>query len=166
MYHDSQIAQLLHDEHLRTIDLMNRLEEATSGRRAKSAPADDDTAAKLLLADLHAELQGTAEHHFSFEEENIFPALMAIGDVGIPTILRQEHALLRNVSETLLPLVERAREGGFTEPDWLEFRDLALDLVERHITHIQKEEMGLLPALSSLFDAEAASELVIRYAEK
>ena len=39
MYLDSQIAQLLHDEHQRTLDLMNRLEEAVTGRKAKAVPA-------------------------------------------------------------------------------------------------------------------------------
>ncbi len=165
MYHDSHIAQLLHDEHQRTIDLMNRLEEATTGRGAKSAPSGGDSGTRSLLADLHAELLATTDHHFKFEEDNIFPALSAIGDVAIPHILRQEHELLRNISQFMLPLVKRVRENGFAAPDWDEFRDLALELVERQIAHIQKEEMALLPALSDLFEANEDSELVMRYAE-
>ncbi len=165
MYLDSQIAQLLHDEHQRTLDLMNRLEEAVTGRKAKAAPASDDAAAKALLADMHAELQATTGHHFNFEEENIFPALTAIGDVAIPHILRQEHDLLRNLSEYLLPVVEKARADGFTAETWKEFCELALELVERQISHIQKEEMGLLPTLSGLFEDDRDGELVMLYAE-
>jgi DUF438 domain-containing protein len=165
MYLDSQIAQLLHEEHQRTLDLMNRLEEVTTGRKAKEVPAPDDAAATALLADLNAELQATTGHHFNFEEENIFPALTAIGDVAIPHILRQEHDLLRNLSEFMLPVVEKARAGGFTAESWAEFRELALELVERQISHIQKEEMGLLPTLSGLFEDDRDGELVMLYAE-
>lgn len=162
---DSQIAQMLHEDHQRTIALMNRLEDITTGRRAKNAPAQDDGPAMTLLADLHAELEATTDFHFKFEEDNIFPALTAIGDVAIPHILRQEHELLRNLSTFMLPLVQRIRENGFTETDWTEFRDLALELVERQIAHIQKEEMGLLPALANLFEEQRDSELVMLYAE-
>ncbi len=165
MYYDSQIAQLLHEEHQRTIDLMNRLEEVTTGRGAKTPPGADDATAISLLADLHAELEATTEHHFAFEEENIFPVLVAAGDTGIPEILGREHELLRELSGQLLPLVDNARDGGMSNGDWDEFRQLALELVEVQISHIQKEEMGLLPALSHLFEPEEESELVMRYAE-
>ena len=165
MHYDSQIAQVLHDEHMRIIDLMNRLESFTTGRQAKSAPAADDAAAAALLADLNAELQDTAGHHFAFEEDNIFPALTAIGDVAIPHMLRQEHDLLRNLSEVMLPMVQKARDGGFMADDWEAFRELALELVERQITHIQKEEMGLLPALSGVFEEQEDGELALLYAE-
>jgi len=165
MYLDSKIAQLLHDEHQRTVDLMNRLEEAVTGRQTKTAPANDDAATTALLVDMNAELQATTGHHFNFEEDNIFPALTAIGDVAIPYILRQEHDLLRNLSEYLLPVVEKARANGFTAESWAEFCELALELVERQISHIQKEEMGLLPTLSGLFEDDRDGELVMLYAE-
>ena len=165
MYYDSQIAQVLHDEHLRIIDLMNRLEGLTTGRKARNAPAGDDAATTILLADLNAELQGVAGHHFNFEEDNIFPALTAIGDVAIPYMLRQEHDLLRNLSEVMLPMVQKARGDGFTADEWAAFRDLALELVERQITHIQKEEMGLLPVLSGVFEEQEDGELALLYAE-
>ncbi len=165
MYLDSQIAQLLHDEHQKTLDLINRLEERITGRRAKEVPGANDAAAVTLLADLHAELQATTGHHFNFEEDNIFPALSAIGDVAIPHILRQEHDLLRNLSEFMLPVVEKARADGFTAESWAEFCELALELVERQISHIQKEEMGLLPTLSGLFEDDRDGELVMLYAE-
>ena len=165
MYHDSQIAQVLHDEHLRIIDLMNRLEDLTTGRKAREAPAGDDPATATLLADLNAELQCVAGHHFDFEEENIFPALAAIGDVAIPHMLRQEHDLLRNLSQVMLPMVQTARRDGFTADEWAAFRDLALELVERQITHIQKEEMGLLPALGGVFEEQRDGELALLFAE-
>ena len=94
-----------------------------------------------------------------------FPALSAIGDVAIPHILRQEHDLLRNLSEFMLPAVEKARADGFTGESWAEFCELALELVERQISHIQKEEMGLLPTLSGLFEDDRDGELVMLYAE-
>ncbi|MDA1098691.1 MAG: hemerythrin domain-containing protein [Proteobacteria bacterium] len=165
MHYESRIAQVLHDEHLRVIDLMNRLEGFTTGRKAKLAPAKDDAAAGALLADLKAELQGVSGHHFNFEEENLFPALIAVGDVAIPHMLRQEHDLLRNLSEVMLPMVQEACSNGFTAEAWAAFRDLALELVERQITHIQKEEMGLLPALSGVFEEQQDGELALLFAE-
>ena len=65
----------------------------------------------------------------------------------------------------MLPVVEKARADGFTAESWAEFCELALELVERQISHIQKEEMGLLPTLSGLFEDDRDGELVMLYAE-
>jgi hypothetical protein len=40
---------------------------------------------------------------------------------------------------------------------------LGLELAERLVGHVQKEEMSLLPALEDLLDEEADAELAGRY---
>ncbi len=162
---DSQIAQVLHDEHLRIMDLMKRLEGVARGGWVNQVPdaADDDIA--LLLSDLVTELAEATEHHFQFEEAKIFPALIAVGDVTVPYLLRQEHDLLRNLSEFMMPHVELARRQGFTADTWAEFRDLSLELAEKHLSHIQREEAAMLPALTGLFMEQRDDELATQYAE-
>ena len=162
---DSQIAHVLHDEHKRIMTLMKRLEGIARGSWGSTVPdiADDDIAS--LLTDLDTELAGASEHHFQFEEVKMFPALIAVGDVTVPYQLRQEHDLLRNLSEFMIPSVELARRQGFTADSWSEFRDLALELAEKHISHIQREEAAMLPALQGLFAEQRDDELVTQYAE-
>ncbi len=162
---DSQIAQLLHEEHVRMMGLMKRLEGFARGRWGNEYPDIADENIATLLSDLDTELASASEHHFEFEEEKIFPALVAVGDVTVPYLLRQEHDLLRNLSEYMLPLVETARRQGFNTDNWEEFRDLALELAEKHITHIQREEAAMLPALKGLFVETRDDELVTEYAE-
>jgi hypothetical protein len=45
-----------------------------------------------------------------------------------------------------------------------ESRALALELAERLVSHVQKEEMSMLPALDDLLDEDADRELVLAYA--
>ncbi len=55
-----------------------------------------------------------------------------------------------------------ALAGAETPPP--EFRALAFELAERLVTHVQKEEMALLPALDDLLDEDADRELQLAYA--
>jgi hypothetical protein len=43
-------------------------------------------------------------------------------------------------------------------------RSLGLELAERLVSHVQKEEMSLLPALEDLLDEEVDHELASAYA--
>ena len=165
MHFATQVARLLHDEHLKTIALTNRLEELAAGRRARKTPAADDTDLRGILDDLIVSLEQETEHHFAFEEENIFPRLEALGDGMISQILRHEHQLIRELAGDLLPLARQSRRDGFDDEAWRRFRQLVLELVERQIAHIQKEEMGLLPALDGLLEETQDGELAMLYAQ-
>ena len=44
------------------------------------------------------------------------------------------------------------------------FQRLALELLERMVSHIQKETMGLLPLLEDLLDEQTDRDLALAYA--
>ncbi|HEX6265821.1 MAG TPA: hypothetical protein VFZ81_02870, partial [Burkholderiales bacterium] len=50
------------------------------------------------------------------------------------------------------------------DPSKSEVRLLGLELAERLVAHVQKEEMSLLPALEDLLDEAADGELSAAYA--
>ena len=84
------------------------------------------------------------------------PAEGAVADAGegdIAALLGEEHAAIREVAASLLPLVE-AGPATLDATQSSDFRRLALELVERQVAHIQKESMALLPMLDDLLDDE------------
>ncbi|MEW5728037.1 MAG: hemerythrin domain-containing protein, partial [Pseudomonadota bacterium] len=57
----------------------------------------------------------------------------------------------------------KAPADGFDDASWRDFADAAHELVEREIFHIQKEEMGLLAAISALVDPATDQRLAEAY---
>ncbi len=56
------------------------------------------------------------------------------------------------------------RDNTLDDETWSEFRRLGIELIERLVSHIQKEEMGLLPMIETLIDDEQDAELSNNYA--
>ena len=54
--------------------------------------------------------------------------------------------------------------NGFEPATWSEFHRQGSEYVERMVSHIQKEEMGLLPALEDVLDDEQDASLFEEYA--
>jgi len=69
------------------------------------------------------------------------------------------------LARRLAELARRFREGGLSEELWAEFHALGAELDERLVAHIQKEDMGLLPALDDLLEEETDDRLALQYAE-
>ena len=94
-----QILRTLHDEHLTTIAVLERL-EGLLRRHGPKAPPDDWTGgdAGALFTDLLPVLEGEINHHYSFEEEHLFPRFAQYVDPGIPAMLRDEHETIRPVA--------------------------------------------------------------------
>jgi len=82
----------------------------------------------------------------------LFPRLDEVGDGAIGEILSEEHRVILPLGARLTTLARAAASGGFTSESWDEFRRLGAEFVERMIVHVQKEEMGLLPALEEMLD--------------
>jgi hypothetical protein len=57
-----------------------------------------------------------------------------------------------------------AAEGELDDAGWRELKVGALEIVERQVSHIQKETMALLPVLEDLLDEETDRELAFAYA--
>jgi len=164
MDHARHITRTLHDEHLATIGLINRLEECVMAHRPGSPPDAADPEVGKLLREVVGSVEAEIKSHFAFEEESLFPRLEEMGDSGIGELLTEEHHVLLPIGEELVALARAAREQGFSAESWTEFRRLAGEFAERMIAHIQKEEMGLLPVLDDIIDEDQDAELSTAYA--
>ena len=158
----NRIAQGLHDEHRATIALMERLEQLLT-RYRRSPPGKDDVAVAQLLSDLTTGIEGEVERHFAFEEDRLFTYLDSMGDEAIGAHLTQEHAAIRPLGTQIVKLARQARDGGFDEAAWGEFRRVGQELSERLLAHVQKEEMALLPVLEEGMNPETEMSLFEEY---
>jgi hemerythrin-like domain-containing protein len=160
MLTQTRIGALLHEDHMSTIETLKALEEFLGRHRA--APKIDE-AAKTFLSHLASTLREEVEKHFGFEENHLFPVFVARGETGIVMMLTHEHRTILPLAVQVAELAVAAAEAGFDAQSWLDFADAGSELVEREIFHVQKEEMGLLSAISALVDPEVDAQLAETY---
>lgn len=160
MMTQTQIAALLHQDHMATVETLQSVEEYLG--RNRTMPTVDD-ATRLFLKRLARSLKAEVESHFGFEEGHLFPVFVEQGETGIVMMLTSEHASILPLALQVADTANAALDSGFTEQSWSDFRDAAGELVEREIFHIQKEEMGLLAAISALVDEETDARLADIY---
>jgi hemerythrin-like domain-containing protein len=144
--HTRQVSRRLHEEHVATLALWSRVESALAAGKADAA----------LMRAAAASLAEEIAHHFDFEENELFPRLADAGEGDIAELLKEEHATIRSAAARFMDLAK----GDFCP----ELRALGLELAERLVSHVQKEEMSLLPALDDLLDEAADGELAAAYA--
>ena len=162
MNFSKQTSHLLHEEHRANLDLLNRVEQALV--RAPRGAGPREPALLQIMAALARHLEHDIERHFSFEERALFPLMHEAGDGEIAMLLLEEHAAIRAVTQELLPLTRAASAGTLSETEWAALKRGALEMVERQVAHIQKEEMALLPLLDDLLDDETDRQLAFDYA--
>lgn len=148
-----QVTGFIHREHVETLGLLERVEAAL----AKSKAPPGDAAWTRLAAELGANLANEIGRHFHFEEEELFPLIA--GDRDIAALLAEEHEAILALAERILPRLRAPAAGG----GWAELREMLLELIERQVAHIQKEEMSLLPAIEDALEADQDAELLNRY---
>lgn len=161
----SKVGQLLHQDHLQAIALLQKLEEFLIGQTSKRPPDAKNETIAALLKSVATVIDDEITRHFGFEEGYLFPALAEAGENGMTTFLAHEHGMIRPVAQELGKLARAAMQDGFTEASWKQFHSLGLEMVEREIFHIQKEEMGLLSAVAALIDPQTDAELAMKFAE-
>ncbi len=161
----SKIGQLLHQDHVQAIALLQKLEQFLIGQTSKRPPDVANDAVKALLKDVAYIIDDEITRHFGFEEGHLFPALAEAGETGMTTFLAHEHGMIRPVAQELGVLARAAMQDGFTPESWKQFHSLGLEMVEREVFHIQKEEMGLLSAISALLDPMTDAELAMKFSE-
>jgi DUF438 domain-containing protein len=147
MEFNRHISRRLHEEHVATLALWGRLEAALAAGRHDAA----------LLKSAAASLERELDRHFRFEEAELFPRLAEAGEGDIGELLREEHDTIRAAGMRFIVLVK----GDGNEK---EIRTIGLELAERLVNHVQKEEMALLPALDDFIDEETDHELDSAYA--
>jgi len=162
MNFSTQTSHALHEDHRAILDLLGRCEQALV--RAPRGDAARPPELVKLMAQLGQSLTQDIEHHFGFEERELFPRLIEAGDGGIAALLREEHEAIRAVAEELLPLSRQAEAGTLDAAGWEALKRSALEMTERQVSHIQKEEMALLPILDDLLDEETDRQLAFDYA--
>ena len=151
---ERQIARRLHEEHLATLEIWSRVEQ-TIGRR--------DASLEALLGRAAAALADEVARHFDFEEKELFPRLARAGEGDIAELLAEEHGVIRAAAAQFDALARQLRAGSLEAAAWQRLRTLALELAERLVAHVQKEEMSLLPALEDLLDEATDAELALTY---
>lgn len=157
-------AQLLHEDHQATIEIIESLDQMIA--RARKTPPDvSDPAIQATLKRAASAIKDEVSNHFAFEETELFTRLEDLGDVGIAAHLREEHSALLPLGTQVADRAAQALTDGFTPDQWRDFHSLAGELIERMFAHIQKEEMALLPMLEELLDDETDLELSTRYGE-
>lgn len=157
-------AQLLHEDHQATVAVIESLDQLIAKARKKAPDVNDPTVQKTLR-NAGGAIEEEVSQHFAFEEAELFTRLEEMGDVGIGEHLRSEHQALLPLGQAVADMSRAALDNGFTTESWTQFRNLAAELIERMLAHIQKEEMALLPALEDLLDAETDMELSTAYAD-
>lgn len=143
-----QVSRRLHEEHLATLALWTRVEAALAGGNADAA----------LLKSAAASLADEIRRHFAFEERELFPRLAHAGEGDIAGLLEEEHATIRDAGQQF---IERAAH----DPSHPALRALGLELAERLVSHVQKEEMSMLPALEDLLDEDSDAALALAMQE-
>lgn len=155
-------AQILHEDHLQTIALIEALEDML-GRAGRTVPDTSDPRVRTTLEKAVAEIGREVSDHFAFEEDELFTRLAEAGDADIGNHLREEHAAILPLGESVASAAAVALREGFDAARWQEFRSGAAELVERMMAHIQKEEMALLPMVEDLLDPETDMRLSEAY---
>jgi iron-sulfur cluster repair protein YtfE (RIC family) len=154
----TQVGRMLDEEHRANLELLSRMEQAI-GR----APALTPQITRLLLEFAHA-MEHDIGRHFRFEEEQLFPRIADAGDGAMAALLQEEHEAIREAAAELVPLAREAAAGTIDEEGWDRLRLVTLELVERQVSHIQKETMALLPTLEDVLDPVTDGELALDYA--
>lgn len=157
------ITRLLHDEHQGTLTVLNRLDGLLGDYGPKRAPDAADPNTRTLLNDVATVIGGEIGPHFAFEESELFPRLADFGDAGIGEFLKEEHDAMLPVGNEVADMARNAAQGGFDGESWGRFQRLAAELIERMMSHIQKEEMGLLPVLDDMLDDDTDNDLTNAY---
>lgn len=141
-----QVTRRLHEEHQATLALWARVEAALAAGKADAA----------LLGSAAASLADEIHRHFMFEERELFPRLAAAGEGDIAALLQEEHATIQEVAQRFIALVKE-------NPSHKGVKPLGLELAERLVSHVMKEEMSMLPALEDLLDEDADRHLTSQY---
>lgn len=153
---NSQIGGLLHADHVSTIATLHTLD----GLIERSIPNLADAQVRAALLDLVRVVADEVDRHFAFEEGELFPLLARLGQTGMVGLLTAEHhAILPAAREAGRLAADALERGSFTAGEWTDFQEVAAELIERELFHIQKEEMGLLAAVAALLPADEDARL-------
>jgi hemerythrin-like domain-containing protein len=117
-----------------------------------------------LVGTFCAHLELELGRHFEFEEQELFPRMIASGDGDMAGLLLEEHHAIHSVACELLPLGRAATAGTLDDRGWDALKRTAQEISERLRAHIEKETIGLLPLVDDLLEEDIDRELAFAYA--
>ena len=156
-------AHAMHDDHMTVLALLDRTEQLVQRHSEDTPPDGAQTETRMLLSDLKAAVHGEIAAHFAFEEDELFPILEDAGADDMTGILKGEHDVLLPLGRRLADLADVVGREGFTTDRWTEFRQLAGAFTTGLRSHVDKEEMGMVPALEDILDEDQDEDLIAGY---
>jgi len=159
----NRVCQSLHDEHMATLALFERVEQLLSRHKRADPPDAADPGVARLLLDLRTWVDTEIKRHFDFEEDQLFGYLDEHGDKALNTSLTGEHRVIRPLGARLGALAQDAAGQRFNAAKWDEFWRTGQELCEHIRGHVQKEEMALLPAIQDAMDPDTDARLYQQY---
>ena len=159
----NRVCQSLHDEHMATLALFERVEQLLGRHKRTDPPDAAEPGTARLLRDLRTWVDTEIKRHFDFEEDQLFKYLDENGDRALGTSLTGEHRVIRPLGARIGALAEEAGDGKLNAARWDEFRRAAHELAEHIRGHVQKEEMALLPAIEDAMDPDTDARLYQEY---
>ncbi|MGQ9367242.1 hemerythrin domain-containing protein [Azospirillum sp. ST 5-10] len=150
MHASTETGRHIHDDHDRTIAMINRLDAHIEAAEERGIPSLDDPEVRALVADLDALLDRELGPHFDFEERAVFPLLAERGAHDLVQHLGDEHAAMRPIGRRLQRYCALALAEGFDADSYGAFVHLAADMVGRLERHLQVEETALLGAVEAM----------------
>ncbi len=163
MEYSSQVAHVLHDDHVRTMGVLHRMQGILARYKVTEVPDLDGFEVRMALDGLIVAVEGGIGGHFAFEEETLFPRLTSAGDAQLASALGEEHSVILPLARRVSELARAARTGGFTPETWREFHRFCHEFIERLMCHIEKEEMGLLPLFDGVLSEQEDGDLSTEY---
>ena len=160
------VCRTLHDDHSATLALLDRLEALLGRHGDRNPPPAGEAGVARLMKDLIFAVETEIGSHFAFEEEFVFPILGSAGDTEMVDLLLEEHRAILPMARQLVELARTGRDTGFASGAWSEFHSIGAELAERLHSHVQKEEMGMLPALDDLLDEGTDEQLGVEMAAR
>ncbi len=163
MEFSSQVSHVLHDDHLRAMGVLDRMQGILTRYKATEVPDLDQFEVRMALDGLIVAVEGEISTHFAFEEDTLFPLLTGAGDVQLVEALSEEHTIILPLARHVSELARGARTNGFTAETWREFHRCGHEFLDRLRGHIDKEEMGLLPLFDGVLSKEEDGKLSNEY---
>ncbi len=160
MMYSNRVCQKLHDEHMATLALLEKLERFVANNKS---PEATDSAARSLLIDLAVAFENEIWRHFGFEEKHLFDYFAQSGNSEMGPLLTAEHGQIKEIGARIIAMARAAAASGFTPAAWNEFRPLARQLAEQLTTHAQKEEGVLIPLLQDSMESETEEQFYTAY---
>lgn len=163
MSRDSALALMIRQEHQRTLDLLNALDERVRGRASRRA-LDPRLAGERALLDRMIEgIDDEILRHFAVEEALVFPMVQESVGLDVVLMLIREHEAIGSLASCLLAAARRAPDRPLDESEWRAFRDAAEAFIDQETFHIQKEEAAVVGGLATLLTGEQDRAAAGRY---